>query len=128
MKRKIYISGPLTDTETGKPSARNIEIFRRAEELLKIYGYSDTVNPIRMWVCRWLWLYKIVGYKLTLLYDLWLLLRCDMIFKIPGWQQSKGANIESCMAYHMNIQMMPRQIYGSICHKLEKYIIKLEKK
>ena len=101
--KRIYISGPMS----GVPREQYLEMFRRAEQSLRSNGYTKVVNPIRVWVCRWPWLYRIVGYRLTLLYDLWLLTRCDLIYKLPGWRDSRGANIESCVAYHFKIWSVP---------------------
>ena len=103
---RVYISGPMSGLER----EYYLEIFKRAEQSLRAQGYTKVVNPIRVWVCRWPWLYRIVGYRLTLLYDLWLLMRCDLIYKLPGWQQSRGANIESCVAYHFKIYTVPDNI------------------
>ena len=103
---RVYISGPMSGLER----EYYLEIFKRAEQSLRAQGYTKVVNPIRVWVCRWPWLYRIVGYRLTLLYDLWLLMRCDLIYKLPGWRDSRGANIESCVAYHFKIYPVPDNI------------------
>ena len=103
---RVYISGPMSGLER----EHYLEIFKLAEQSLRAHGYTKVVNPIRVWACRWPWLYRIVGYRLTLLYDLWLLMRCDLIYKLPGWQQSRGANIESCVAYHFKIYPVPDNI------------------
>ena len=118
--KRIYISGPMSGFER----EQYIELFRRAEESLRAQGYRKIVNPIRVWACRWPWLYKIIGYRLTLLYDLWLLMRCDQIYKLPGWRDSKGANIESCVAYHFKIWPVPQ----SDIKKLDKQLAKLMEK
>ena len=118
--KRVYISGGMT----GIPREQYIELFRRAEESLRAQGYRKIVNPIRVWACRWPWLYRIVGYRLTLLYDLWLLMRCDHIYKLPGWRDSKGANIESCVAYHFKIWPVPQ----SDIKKLDKQLAKLMEK
>ena len=118
--KRVYISGGMT----GIPREQYIELFRRAEESLRAQGYHKIVNPIRVWACRWPWLYRIVGYRLTLLYDLWLLMRCDLIYKLPGWRDSKGANIESCVAYHFKIWPVPQ----SDIKKLDKQLAKLMEK
>ena len=115
--KRVYISGGMTDV----PREQYIELFRRAEESLRDQGYRNIVNPINVWSCRWPWLYKVVGYRLTLLYDLWLLMRCDQIYKLPGWRDSKGANIESCVAYHFKIWPVPQ----SDIKKLDKQLAKL---
>ena len=101
---KVYISGPMS----GLDRELYLKMFRRAEQSLRSQGYHKIVNPIRVWACRWPWLYKIIGYRLTLLYDLWLLMQCDQIYKLPGWRDSKGANIESCVAYHFKIWPVPQ--------------------
>ena len=118
--KRIYISGPMS----GVPREQYLEMFRRAEQSLRAQGYTRIVNPIRVFACRLPWLYRIVGYRLTLLYDLWLLTRCDLIYKIPGWKESRGANIESCVAYHFKIWSVP----FSQTKKLDKKLAKLKDK
>lgn len=90
-KRRIYISGPIT----GEPREKYMKRFAVAENILRAHGF-DVINPTKVWACRWPWLYKIVGYKLILLYDLWLLLtKADGIIHLPGWHTSRGSVIES---------------------------------
>ena len=117
---RVYISGPMS----GLDRELYMKMFRRAEQSLRSQGYTRVVNPIRVWACRWPWLYRIVGYRLTLLYDLWLLMRCDQIYKLPGWRDSKGANIESCVAFHFKIWPVP----DSQTKKLDKRLAKLIEK
>ena len=117
---RVYISGPMSNLSR----EQYLELFKRAEQSLRSQGYHRIVNPIRVWACRWPWLYKIIGYRLTLLYDLWLLMRCDQIYKLPGWRDSKGANIESCVAYHFKIWPVPE----NQTKKLDKRLAKLMEK
>ena len=99
---KVYISGPLTDKKTSEVSDENRIAFGRAQCLIKKEGYYDVINPTRVWACRYPWIYramervfgKSLAYKLVLLYDVILLLRCSRIYKIPGWRESRGASIE----------------------------------
>ena len=85
---------------TGLPREEYMRQFRIADAVLAKHGYGS-INPTRVWACRWPWLYRIVGYKLTLLYDLWLLItRADGIAMLPGWQASRGAQIENYVARH----------------------------
>ena len=126
--KRIYISGPMS----GVPREQYLEMFRRAEQSLRDRGYSNIVNPIRVWACRWPWLYRLMervlgcdtAYYSTLLYDLWLLRRCEMIYKLPGWQQSRGANIESCVAYHFKIWPVPKSDIAKLDKKLAKLMEK----
>ena len=109
---------------SGVPRDQYMELFKRAEQSLRDQGYRNILNPINVWSCRWPWLYRIVGYRLTLLYDLWLLMRCDQIYKLPEWRDSKGANIESCVAFHFKIWPVPQ----ADIKKLDKKLAKLQEK
>ena len=121
---RIYISGPMSNLSR----EQYLELFKRAEQSLRSQGYHKIVNPIRVWACRWPWLYRIIGYRLTLLYDLWLLMRCDQIYKLPGWRDSKGANIESCVAYHFKIWPVPESQTKKLDKRLAKLVDKWNKK
>jgi hypothetical protein len=39
-----------------------------------------------------------MGYRLTLLYDLFFLMHCQGIYMLDGWQHSRGARIEHYVA------------------------------
>ena len=106
---RIYISGPMTDRRTGKVSKENIEAFYRAEVRLRDAGNVNIVNPARVWVCRFPWLYRIVGYRLTLWYDLQLLKHCDVIYLLNGWKDSVGAYEEFKLAFRRNLYVMTEQ-------------------
>lgn len=113
-KQRVYISGPMT----GWPREVYMRRFNVADRVLKNYGYQ-TLNPTRVWACRWPWLYRLVGYRLTLLYDLWLLMtRADRIFVLPGWEKSKGASIEVEVARVLDIP----QVNGFIEQEVERCI------
>lgn len=118
-KKKVYISGQISGLSREEYMAR----FARAEELLANEGFN-VVNPTRFIVCRWPWLYQRLGYVGTLLYDLWRLSKCDVIYKIPGWKESRGANVESCWAFHYGIYLLPPKQRGIIDKKMGKFIDK----
>ena len=115
--KKVYISGQMS----GIPREEYLARFAKAEELLRGEGY-DVVNPAKLLPSRWPWLYRLMGYKLTLMYDLWQLSKCDLIYKIPGWKESHGANIESCWAYHQNICLLYTKTREKIDKKMAKFI------
>ena len=102
---KCYIAGRIGEDDDKE---KRIALFNYAEDLLREGGY-EPVNPTRLCISRWKWLYRLVGYRLTLLYDLWLLMHCDCVYKIPGWWTSRGANIESCTSYHFRIYPLSAQ-------------------
>lgn len=101
-KETVYISGKIT----GLPRSTYLAHFAHAEQLLRREGYR-VVNPTRFAVCRWPWLYRLIGYEKTLLYDLWRMTQCQRIFLIPGWQDSQGARIESFTAHVLGIYRLP---------------------
>lgn len=66
--------------------------------------YFFTLEEIRQ-VVRNPWLYKIVGYRLTLAYDLWLLKHCTHIHMVgDDWRQSRGARLERMKARQWGIK------------------------
>ena len=120
-RKVIYISGPMT----GMPREDYMAIFHKAEMLLGAAGFH-TVNPTRFAPCRWPWMFKILGYRITLLYDLWQLSKCQFIYKMPGWRESKGAQIESCWAFHFGMWTLPTKMRETIDKKMCKYIERLK--
>ena len=119
MSKRVYISGQMS----GLPREEYLARFAKAEELLKEQGYT-VVNPTKFFICRHLWAYRIVGYVGALLYDLWRLNQCDLIYKMPGWKQSRGANIESCWAYNNGIFSVPRLQREKIDKRMVKFIFR----
>lgn len=91
--KRIYISGAIS----GLPRNEYIKCFADAEDKLVKRGYK-VCNPTKLLPSKHLWVYHIIGYKLTLLYDIWHLLNCDGICMIDGWQWSKGARLEKNIA------------------------------
>jgi len=113
MKRHIYISGPMTGIEPREYRRR----FREAEAILRRHGYG-CINPCRVWPCRFPWLYRLMNallgkrltYAVILAYDLILLMtRADGIAMLPGWEQSRGAQIENYTARHFPLMGTSRQ-------------------
>ena len=95
---RIYISGPIS----GRKREDYLLDFAAAQVELEACGY-EVVNPCRLAPCRWPWLYSILGYRLTLLYDLWHLMHCNGIYLLYGWQHSRGARIEYEVARQLGI-------------------------
>ena len=98
---KVYISGPMSNLTR----EQYIDLFTRVEQSLRSHGYHRIVNPIHVWACRWPWLYRLAGYRLTLAYDLWLLKRCTHIHMVgDDWRQSRGARLERMKAREWGIE------------------------
>lgn len=118
MKRRIYISGPMTGIEPREYRRR----FREAETILRRHGYG-CINPCRVWPCRFPWLYRLMNallgkrltYAVILAYDLILLMtRADGIAMLPGWEHSRGAQIENYTARHFPLMGISRQAVEEI--------------
>ena len=113
MKRRIYLSGPMS----GIPRSEYQRKFCEAERILHRHGYG-VINPCNVWVCRFPWIYKAMefclghskAYALILAYDLILLMtRADGIAMLPGWQASRGAQIENYTARRFPLMGISRQ-------------------
>ena len=118
MKRKIYLSGPMT----GCARADYVRRFGEAERILRRHGYG-VINPCRVWACRWPWIYramewamgKRLAYAVVLCYDLLLLMtRADGIAMLPGWQASRGAQIENYVSQHFWMQGISKVVTDEI--------------
>lgn len=98
-KEKVYLSGKMS----GLTREEVLRRFAKAEDTVRMNGCL-TKNPTRVWVFRWTWLYRMIefvfgrerAYDLVLLYDIWLLSRCDSIYMVGGdWRDnSRGAMTE----------------------------------
>lgn len=79
---KVYISGKITGLD------RQVAVgnFARAEKILKSKGY-EVVNPTRLCTADMDWdeAMKICIAELK---------KCDAIYMLPDWRESKGAIIE----------------------------------
>jgi len=117
-KRKIYLSAQMSGMERSEYMRR----FSEAEKILRRHGYG-VINPCRVWVCRWPWIYRAMeyclghskAYALILAYDLILLMtRADGIAMLPGWEQSRGAQIENYVASHFPMMGISKAVTEEI--------------
>ena len=83
--KKIYVAGPMT----GYPDC-NYPAFNQAAEDLRDLGY-DVVNPAESTLVD-------AHYTDFLREDLRLVLDCDAIATLPGWEHSVGARNEVMVA------------------------------
>lgn len=89
---KVYISGPITGIDFGNRFA-----FSCARNALELCGY-EVVDPSEVQLddeATW------TDYMRA---DLKLLLDCDFIYMLEGWEKSRGARIERELAKNLRIK------------------------
>jgi hypothetical protein len=67
------------------------------------------VNPARFVVCK-PWLFRLIGYRLALIYDLWRLSQCDAVASLPGSSVSKGSCVERDYARAAGIPFLEENV------------------
>ena len=95
--------------------------FAKAEVILRERGYR-VVNPAKFLICRWPRLFKLIGYKAALCYDLLRLSRCDYIYLLPQWKESDGATIESFFAWKIGVYRIAEKERHPIDLKFAKWL------
>ena len=117
-RRLIYLSGQMS----GKERSEYMRRFSEAEKILRKHGYG-VINPCNVWACRWPWIYNAMewalgnrwAYSIVLCYDILLLMtRADGIAMLPGWQASRGAQIENYVSRHFPMIGISRQVAEEI--------------
>lgn len=100
--KRVYLSGRMS----GLPHYIWGTHFALSHYSLLLRGYK-VVNPAKTIIAKHPLLYRILGYRFTLWYDLRLLRRCDYIYMVgTGWQQSRGARLERLKARQWGIKEM----------------------
>ena len=101
MNKRVYLSGRMSGLSECEWRMR----FAKARGWVWCRYQMDCVNPADTIIALHPWLYRIVGYRLTLAYDLWLLKHCTHIHMVgDDWQQSRGARLERMKARQWGIE------------------------
>jgi len=89
---RIYLSGPMTGI-----ADNNFPEFHKWAETLRSTGY-EVVSPAEI--------QEAGTWELCLRADLRELCTCDGIALMPGWEKSKGANLELHVAHRLGMHVM----------------------
>lgn len=92
---RVYISGPMT----GYPDYNRLA-FRSAAAALSARGYDHPIDPGAVETPDLAW----ADYLRA---DLKLLLGCEAVATLPGWQESRGACLEVHVAQALGMTVMP---------------------
>lgn len=90
-----YLSGPVS----GYPD-NNREQFTRVAHQLRECGY-DIVSPLEFGEIPGL------SWASYLREDIKVLMTCDGVVTLPGWQESRGATLEVHIAHALGMQVLP---------------------
>lgn len=96
MTQKVYIAGKVT----GEDYEETLHKFKEWEILLNDKGYI-TVNPTKL-------VPKDTEWKRAMRTCISELMKCDLIFLLPDWTESKGTLIELELAATFGINMLSR--------------------
>lgn len=92
---KIYISGKITDLPTEECTAK----FEQAERQIEAFGH-EPVNPLKNGLpagSTW---------EEHMSRDIYVLLQCDGIYMLKGWNDSKGSRIEAYIAKEHGLEII----------------------
>lgn len=98
--KRIYIAGPMT----GKPDLNRAEFVDAKFEIYAMFIDASTINPVEV-AGAYDWdlstpIVKIAKQMLRLL------LNCDAIYMLRGWQDSKGATAEHAVAKWIGLEII----------------------
>lgn len=94
-KEKVYISGPIAGYDLNERKLA----FLKVQHMLESLGYQ-TANPFDNNVpddAHW---------RVHMRADIGMLLHCDAIYMMPGWELSKGCKLELDVATSCGIRLM----------------------
>ena len=95
MKKKVYISGAIAHYDLDERRAA----FDHAARYLSIKGY-EPINPFENGISQE------AHWKEHMRVDIGLLLTCDYIYMLRGWELSKGAKLKLDVASSCGIQVL----------------------
>lgn len=94
-KLKVYIAGPITGIKGAKA------IFEEVAKRLTGKGF-DVVNPFNNGVDQK------EAWEEHMKADIKMLVDCDAIYMLEGWEQSRGAKIERELAMQLGLTMISK--------------------
>ena len=99
-KKKIYISGPISGHDIEERRAA----FSAVERMLREEGL-EVVNPLKVAFP------EDCTHEQYMRVDIALLIGCDYIYLMKGWDESLGASTESVVAYSAGIEVYANENY-----------------
>lgn len=95
MTKRVYISGPIS----GYDLAERKEAFEKAAKRFRKHGYYVS-NPFNTGIP------SSASWQEHMKADIAMLMQCDIIYLLEGWQDSRGATLERNLAEELGIKVM----------------------
>lgn len=100
MTYKVYIAGPMS----GRPEF-NYPAFHEEAERLRSLGH-EVKSPAELGMES-----SGYGWRECMRRALQLLLDCDIVVVLPGWQDSRGASLEVKIAESLGMRVIPAGLH-----------------
>ena len=97
--KKIFLSGPVA----GMIYADAVKDFNDAEKLLQDKGYQ-VINPVSF-------IHPDSDWAEAMRLCIKELKKCDAIYMLKGYENSKGASVEHCIARELNLEVIYQHDY-----------------
>lgn len=91
--KTVYLSGPMS----GYPD-HNFHAFHEARKCLQAEGLTVVCPAEAGLVDGWEW-------EDYMRRDIVMLMDCDAMVMLPGWEDSRGARLESTIAWQLNMEV-----------------------
>lgn len=95
MSKRVYISGPIS----GYDLTERKEAFEKAAKRFRMQGYLVS-NPFNSGIPAE------ASWQEHMRADIAMLMQCDIIYMLSGWNTSRGATIERNLAEELGIKVM----------------------
>jgi hypothetical protein len=106
--KRVYLSGPMSGIEDS-----NFPAFHTAAAALRADGF-EVVSPAEI--------QEAGTWELCLRADIRELCTCDAIALMPGWENSKGANLELHLAHRLGMEVMHLPLQFDLISHLRRQI------
>lgn len=94
MRERVYLAGPIT----GHDLNERVAYFATEKKQLEAQGY-EVVNPLEVHPLG-------IPWEDALRADLRELVTCDAIYLTPGWEKSRGVQLELHVALALGLRVM----------------------
>ena len=100
MKRKIYISGPMTEIKNLNRESFKNAYLKLIEVDVKVINPHDIGDMLHLPK----WIPGKISWFIYIFFDVLALILCNEIYMLEGWESSSGANVELKVAKFLKMK------------------------